>query len=34
VSELLPRLAVRRRGQGPVIGTATRRERTELISAF
>lgn len=34
VSDLLLRLAVRRHGQGPVVGTLTRRERTEPISAF
>lgn len=33
VSELLLRLAVRRHGQGAVIGTLSRRERTAVISA-
>jgi hypothetical protein len=34
VSELLVRLAARRHGQGPVVGTLSRRERTAVISAF
>jgi hypothetical protein len=34
VSELLLRLAVRRHGQGAVVGTLSRRERTGPISAF
>jgi hypothetical protein len=34
VRDLLVRLAVRRHGQAAVVGTLTRRERTQAISAF
>jgi hypothetical protein len=34
VCDLLARLAVRRHGQGPVISTLSRRERTQIVSAF